>query len=274
MSSQPPLLSSTGFSLFTGNVPLLPESDTELSVPAPKKASPSGADTGFSFSAGTKSSGSSLPETDTESSFSAPRMPSPSALSEEADAGFRVSAGTISARSSLLETETGLSTPAGTRSLGSSLSGSGHDSVADMSRDMDNGKATPPTHDDTTLDLRNQGQNPREQKHRQAHLITEPQNKEREPEPRTLALLARYETPSLATTLYITTLTSFGVILSPTLSIFVHLLSMLSIGSLRQEIRQLERKNREKDETIRRLEEKIVVLEEQERGSRGKDLWF
>jgi len=49
---------------------------------------------------------------------------------------------------------------------------------------------------------------------------------------------------------------------------------MLSIGSLRQEIRQLERKNREKDETIRRLEEKIVVLEEQERGSRGKDLWF
>jgi predicted transcriptional regulator len=87
-------------------------------------------------------------------------------------------------------------------------------------------------------------------------------------------LLARSETPSLATTLYITTLTSFGVILSPTLSIFVHLLSMLSIGSLRQEIRQLERENREKDETIRRLEEKIVVLQEQERGLRGEYLWF
>lgn len=49
---------------------------------------------------------------------------------------------------------------------------------------------------------------------------------------------------------------------------------MLSIGSLRQEIRQLERENREKDETIRRLEEKIVVLQEQERGLRGEYLWF
>lgn len=49
---------------------------------------------------------------------------------------------------------------------------------------------------------------------------------------------------------------------------------MLSIGSLRQEIRQLERENREKDETIRGLEEKIVVLEELERGLEEKDLWF
>lgn len=285
MPSQPPLLSSTGFSLFTGNVPVSLESNDEPSFPAPKKSSPSGADTGFSFSAGAKSSGSSLPGADTEFSFSVPRVPPPSTLSE-ADTGFKFSVGTISATSSLLDTDTGLLSPADTISSGPSRSGSGDDSgvgaslsgseddaIAVMSEVIDDDKATP-THD-TTLTLQNQGQHPREQKQQQGYRLIEAYDKEREPKQRLLALLSYPKGPSLATALYTTTLTSFGLILLPTVSIFVHLLSMLSIGSLKRKIRQFERENGKKDDTIKRLEEKILLLEERERGLwRGEDLGF
>lgn len=210
MSSQPPLLSSTGFSLFTGKMPLLAEPDTRLS-------------------------------------FAAIKMPS---------------------QPTLAEADTGLLSPAGTMSPASSRSGNGEDSVVDTVESLGIGKGTSTDNKHTVP----QNQDVQEQQHQQAHKLTEARPQNREPKQRPLPLLSR-PTPSLTTTLYTTTLTIFGVMLSPTLSIFIHLLSMLSIRSLTQEIRQLEQGNREKDEVIRELEQRIVVLEEREtglwRGDRG-----